>query len=415
MPKLTTERLTVAQIQKLVKAGEPITKSDGNGLTFRIVGNSATWVQRVSIKGQGQVSIGLGSYPLIGLGEARDTALENLRLAKSGIDPRKPASGPQETRSTSNKPAPVIEATTSTAPLFRDFAEEVMEFHLPSLTNPASAFLWQTSIRKYANPHFGDKPVDEITTRDIMDALRPIWYEIHDTAKKCRAKWERIFHHAIVQGYRLDNPAPATLVSVMPQVKQEKKHHAAPHYSEMPSILTRLDTLDCDNTLSKLALEWVLLHATRANETLGMEWSEIDLEGRKWTVPARRMKRRIPHEIPLSDRAMTILDAAREISGNSGLVFKPTSRSKSGRISPQTLRQILDRAAGAGFTVHGTARSCFRDWCAENGIDRNIAEAGLHHTTAMSASEASYYRTSFFEARRSVMERWADFLRGLDN
>lgn len=410
MPRLTTERLTVAQIQRLIKAGEPLTKSDGNGLTFRIAGGSATWTQRVSIKGHGQVSIGLGPYPRVGLAEARDKALDNVKLAKSGIDPRKGAEPQPDT----SKPAaakPQARRSSNTAPLFRDFAEKVMDFHLEALTNPESAYLWRVSIRKYANPHFGDKPVDEITTADILAALRPIWYQVHDTAKKCRAKWERIFNHAIVEGLRLDNPAPRSLVDVMPQIRAEKKHHEAADYASLPAVMAGLDELPCDNEASKLAFEWVILHATRANETLGMEWSEIDFEARKWVVPAKRMKRRIAHEIPLSDRAFAILNRAREVGGDSGIVFKPTSRSGNGRISDQTLRQILERLAGDGPTMHGTARSGFRDWCAESKIDRNTAEAALHHTTSMSDSEASYYRTTHFEERRAVMERWADFLR----
>jgi hypothetical protein len=57
-------------------------------------------------------------------------------------------------------------------------------------------------------------------------------------------------------------------------------------------------------------------------------------------------------------------------------------------------------------TVHGTARSSFRDWCAETGVPREVAEACLAHVAG--AVERAYFRSDIIERRRPVMQAWAD-------
>ena len=75
-----------------------------------------------------------------------------------------------------------------------------------------------------------------------------------------------------------------------------------------------------------------------------------------------------------------------------------------------TLTKILrDTGLAERATVHGF-RSSFRDWCADTGKPREIAEAALSHTVG--GVEGAYFRSDLFERRRRLMADWAAYLSG---
>lgn len=144
-----------------------------------------------------------------------------------------------------------------------------------------------------------------------------------------------------------------------------------------------------------------------------MEWSEVDLAGAIWTVPASRMKARVAHRVPLSNRAVEILQEQRKLHAKVDLVF-PAPRG--GVLSDMVLTKFLrdHKAAssdpGRMATAHGF-RSSFRDWASEHGYARDLAERALAHTISNQA-EAAYHRTDLLEQRRPMMEAWAMHLVG---
>ena len=153
----------------------------------------------------------------------------------------------------------------------------------------------------------------------------------------------------------------------------------------------------------RLCLEFVALTATRSGEARRARWGEIDWERTTWTVPAERMKAGREHRVPLSSGALAVLDRAREMENGSGLIF---SSFKGLELrSPQVAGVFRD--LGIPSTVHGL-RSSFRDWAAETGVDRTVAEAALAHTVG--GVEGAYFRSDLFERRREVMQDWAAYL-----
>ena len=124
-------------------------------------------------------------------------------------------------------------------------------------------------------------------------------------------------------------------------------------------------------------------------------------------MPAERAKTKRTHEVPLSGRTVAILAEAREITDGSGLIF-PSPRGKA--LSDNTLSKLF-RELGIDAVPHG-ARSSFRSWCADSGIDREVAEACLAHVVG--GVEAAYQRSTMFDRRRKVMERWAGYLSSSD-
>ena len=132
---------------------------------------------------------------------------------------------------------------------------------------------------------------------------------------------------------------------------------------------------------------------------------EMDEAAAIWTVPPARMKAKLEHRVPLSGRAVAVLDEARELADRSGLVFpSPTGRV----LSDSTLSKLL-RELGIGAVPHGF-RSSFRDWAAERtDVPHEICELALAHVNS-DRVEAAYRRSDLFERRRELKQDWSDYL-----
>ena len=137
----------------------------------------------------------------------------------------------------------------------------------------------------------------------------------------------------------------------------------------------------------------------------GAQWDEIDFDTTTWTVPAERMKATRAHRVPLSGRALDVLQAARALTDRSGLVFpSPTGRA----LSDNTLSKLC-REHDLGCVPHGM-RSSFRDWAAEcSDAPREVCELALAHVNS-DRVEAAYRRSDLFERRRELMESWATYI-----
>jgi integrase len=182
-----------------------------------------------------------------------------------------------------------------------------------------------------------------------------------------------------------------------------KEHHAALPYAELPGFMVELRARQ---GVAWRALEFTILCAARVGEVLGARWSEVDLNSKTWTIPAARMKGNVEHIVPLSPRAVSIIEGLSGDHSPEVLIFPGQRRA----LSNQTLRNAL-LALRPGVTLHGF-RSSFRDWCGDKtNFPREIAEAALAHKIG-SVVEQSYRRGSALEKRRELMQAWADYCGG---
>ena len=161
-------------------------------------------------------------------------------------------------------------------------------------------------------------------------------------------------------GFRLDNPAGRALLRVLPAFKREENHHPALPYDQVGWAIAQVRESTA-NLLTKLAFEFLVLTAARPGEVRNANWGEIRRDRRTWEISALKMKARRPHGVPLSDRAMEILNEAWAISGPDGLVF-PSSPGGSA-VSDMTYNALL-RRLGIPAVPHGF-RSSFTDWAEE--------------------------------------------------
>ena len=248
--------------------------------------------------------------------------------------------------------------------------------------------------------------VDAITSGDVLAVLTPMWTTRRDMAARVKVRIGTVLKWAIAQGHRTDDPMPA-VSAVLPRTGRTVEHYGALPHAELGAALERVRAVEAWPTIA-LAVEFCALTACRSGEVRGARWSEIDMDALTWTMPPVRTKTGKVHRVPLSSRAVEMLEAARPYSaGDDALVF-PSARNA--QLNDQALRRLVDKAGLAStMSIHGF-RSSFRDWTAETGNPREVAEAALAH--AAGGVEAAYYRTDLFERRVKVMEVWAQYLSG---
>ena len=377
------KQLTAKFVREVTAPGRYYDGDAGLFLLVKPTGRKS-FVQRLTIHGK-RHDIGLGSDRWVTLTEARATAQANRKLARMGGDP--------------------LAAKRSAAPSFADAVETVIGIHREGWKDASkSEKQWRASLRDYVLPRLGRKPVDRITTSDVMAVLLPIWHGKHETARRVRQRISTTMKWAVAQGYREDNPAGDAISAALPKNGKIKNHHRALPFAEVAAALHKVRKSGAARA-TVLAMEFLVLTAGRSGEVRLARWDEVDLGARVWTVPAARMKAKRDHRVPLCDRAMAVLTEARELADGSGLLFpSPTGRP----LSDNTMSKLL-RELGIDAVPHGF-RSSFRDWAAEcSNAPREVCELALAHVNS-DRVEAAYRRSDLFERRRNLMDAWAQYL-----
>jgi integrase len=295
---------------------------------------------------------------------------------------------------------------TAEAMSFDDCATAYVAAHRAGWRNSKHASQWTNTIKAYCSPVFGKLPVHLVGVGLVMKAIEPIWTVKPETAGRVRGRIERILDWAKVRGYRDgENPArwQGHLDHLLPARGKVRrvKHHAALPYPDIPAFVTELRGRDA---VAARALEFAILTAARTSEVLGATWSEIDLEGRVWTIAANRMKSGQEHRIPLGDRAIEIVKNMMTKKQNE-YIFSGDRRAA---LSNMSFLMLLRRMGRRDITAHGF-RSSFRDWVEEKtDAPRAVAEMALAHSIG-NAVEAAYRRGDLFEKRRILMSEWEKY------
>jgi len=295
-------------------------------------------------------------------------------------------------------------------PSFRDAAKAVHTEHKPGWHNGKHGAQWLATLQSYAFPHFGDLPIDQIESGHVRDALAEIWLTKPETARRVRQRIGTVLDYAHGKGWRAHSFGMAAVNKSLPKQPPKIGHFTAMPYSRVPEFCQSLKER---TSIGRLALEALILTATRSGEVRGARWSELDLDAATWTIPAERTKtgKRTgkPHIVPLSPVAVDIFTRAKALRIEaSALVFHGSKRGKP--LSDMTLLKVL-RDLKEPYTVHGF-RSAFRDWVAEQtNFPGEVAEAALAHTIPNKV-EAAYRRTDFLEKRRALMTAWGEYCSG---
>jgi integrase len=371
-----------------IKNAAPGRYADGNGLYLVVDPSGARrWVLRTVIKRK-RCELGLGSYSLVPLADAREEAARLRRIARKGGDPL--AERRQERR---------------IVPTFEEAAREVHDTHSQTMKNAKCAAQWLGRLEAYAFPVIGKMQVDRIESKEILGILTPVWIEKPETARRVRQLMKRVFDYSRAKGWRSgDNPVEG-ITRVLPKHNGKEEHFASLPYNQVPEFIQALQAAKAYIVI-KLAFELLILTATRTSEALLARWAEIDMDAATWAIPAERMKAKVEHRIPLSGRCIEILKQAKELCMGSEFVFPGRKASKP--LSNMAFLMTLRRMGREDITAHGF-RSSFRNWAEEKTTtQRSVVEAALAHQVENKV-EAAYLRTDLFEKRRRLMDSWAAF------
>ena len=313
-------------------------------------------------------------------------------LVLKGIDPR------GEKRAAKN-------VAMKGVPTFGVMALAHVETHEAGWRSPKHRQQWRQTLTQFCQPIWS-MPVDQVTTADVLAVLKPLWTTKSVTAGRLRGRIEVIIDAARVLGHIEADKANCArwkghLQRLLPKpAKLTRGHHAAMPYAEVPAFMARLAETP---GVAALALQFLILTATRTSETLNMTWDEIDPAMTTWTVPKERMKMQREFAVPLSDAAAAILKAQRATPGKNNHVFpgRPTKP-----LSSMSLNMLLRRMK-VPVTVHGF-RSSARSWMAAVAhAPFELAEAVLAHSVG-NQTVAAYMRDDPLDRRRPIMNAWAD-------
>ena len=380
-------RLTDTKVRKLTKPG---LYSADTTLYIRVSKTGGkSWIQRTIFNGE-RHDIGLGGWPVVTVEDAKEQALANRRLIRSGGNP-------------------LTEKRKAKMPTFREANNKVLEVNQANWRNEKTLINWQGGMQNYAFPVFGDKRIDKIDSEDVLKVLTGIWSEKPGIAKPLRQRIRKVFDWAQAHNYIEVNPADTRINGALPKLAGVKKNFRSLHYREVGGALIAIEHTG-SSLAAKLCFQFIILTAARSGEARGATWSEIDMEAREWRISASRMKAGIEHRVPLSNEAMVLLEKAKELEDDTGFLFPSPMKSKS-QISNDTLTALLKNTGLAKIaTVHGF-RSTFRSWAAEcANTPREVAEMALAHT--VKGVEGVYQRSDLFDRRRLLMDSWAKFATG---
>ncbi len=378
------KKLSAVRVKTLKAPGK---YEDGGGLRLVITpGGTKSWVIRVSVAGN-RIERGLGAYPDVSLDDAREAAAMFRKAAGSGIDLRA-------------EEKQMAQAATK----FRDMFKITLAQREKQLSNAKHLKQWTSTMEAYVFPKIGDVAVADVTTGQVLEVLTPIWFDKPETAKRVLQRMELVFKSAIVRGIRT-TASPCTGVSDELGTKHRApKHHASMPWPDVPDFILWLHQRSASGQplVTSLALEFLILTATRSGETRGAVWTEFDFKTATWTIPAERMKARDAHRVPLSKRCLQILETAKSLNPVGDLVFPSM---KSTALSDMTFTKLL-RDEKLDATAHGF-RSSFKVWASECAkVPNEVSEAALAHSVG-SKVVAAYLRTDFLAERRPLMEAWS--------
>jgi integrase len=363
--------------------------SDGGGLYLAVDADGRKrWIFRYARQGK-QRDLGLGSARDLPLADARKQAEEARRLLALGEDP------------ITAKRAAITNAQT-----FAEAAVDLIASMGASWKNAKHKAQWEMTTGEAYCRSIRSMNVAKIQTEHVLEILKPIWQSKPETASRIRGRIERVLNSAKAAGFILspwENPArwAGHLDHILPKRRiLSRGHHGAMRYDDLPAFM---EALRARKAHSALALELLILTAARTGEIIYARPEEFDIEKAVWTVPAARMKSKREHRVPLSPRAVEIIEELLLLGGE--WLIPGTKPGKP--LSNMSMLMLLDRM-GHDVTAHGF-RSSFKDWASEcTPFPNEVSEMALAHVVE-DKTESAYRRGDLFEKRRQLMTAWATY------
>jgi integrase len=387
--------LTDTTVRAIKPVAKPQKVADGGGLYLFVTPNG-TKAWRLAYRYNGkQKSLSLGLYPVVTLGEARNRRERAKKLLADGIDP-------SAQRKLDKIAAKGGENT------FRLVAEELLEKH--RIEGRARSTLTKNRwLLEVAFDAFGARSVADITAVELLAALRRFEERgRYESARRLRSTCGMVFRFAIATG-RATRDISVDLRGAL--ISPKVKHRAAiVDPPEIAALLRAIDGYD-GQPQTKAALQIAPYVFVRPSELRYAEWSEFSFEKATWTIPARRMKMKREHRVPMSRQVIETLGYLRKLTGKGRLVF-PSTRSILRPLSENTLNAAL-RRLGYGsdqVTVHGFRTTASTRLNEMGRWNSDAIERQLAHQEEDDVRRAYMHAAQFWNERVAMMQAWSDYL-----
>ncbi|MES3008395.1 MAG: integrase domain-containing protein [Pseudomonadota bacterium] len=384
--------LTDAQLRQTRPGPKEYNLADGGGLFLRVkpTGSRSWLFNYFKPFTRTRSNLSIGKYPAVSLASARQCRAEYQSLIAQGIDPKTHREAIQQRLS---------DAHSSTL----ERASRVWLAVKRATVTQAHAEDIERSLTLHIFPRLGSVPVHLIGAKDAIAILEPIAARGSlETVKRLCQRLNEIFTHCVNTGVLEHNPLAGIGKAFAPPTKE---HMPTLKPDELPDLMRALTRASIRIT-TRCLIEWQLHTMVRPSEAAGARWQEIDFTRGTWNIPAERMKKKLPHTVPLTPQALALLENMKPISGHLEFIF-PADRNPKTHTHEQTANMALKRMGFGGRLVSHGLRSLASTTLNEQGFDPDIIEAALAHRDKNTV-RAAYNRAEYIERRRPMMAWWSN-------
>lgn len=371
--------------------------ADGNGLRLLIKPQGQKYWQFRTAKGGKETTLQLGAYPTVSLKRARELAEGIRRQQAEGLNP------------VLERKQQKVRRLINDNHTFASVCEEFLEVKIKNGISPSYLKKIKSLIAANLEGKLGALPIQTIDAPLLKQTLKPIELrgslELLDVVRRIAGE---IFDLAKANGvYVGDNPSHVLKKNVFAKHKRGERQALA--WDDMNGFLHRLDG-GRGEFATMCAIRLLMLTACRPGEVRAAEWSEFDLDGQSWTIPASRMKARKEHKVPLANQAVVLLRQLKLITGDGTYLFPASRGAKSRTLTDMAVLSAVRRVAGhKNVDAHGF-RATFRTHAEESGLWRfEVMEAALAHGKANQVV-AAYDRSTHYPQRKKLAQWYADEL-----
>jgi len=394
--------LSDLQIKRWIAKGEPVAKSDGDGLTFTLSkAGTAAWVLRYREEGGRRKELTIGNYPDVALAAAREKARALRAAIDQGADP---ATEKQERKSRAA-------SAWTIADLVADYREKVL---LPSVYADGTIMYRNADIDQVVLPKLRARRVDKVTSIDIVQLLKDskrTW----TMTKRVLTTASKLFDHACGLTIIPANPCTGIKLNALKGPRPSARKRVMLQRDELVTLLSGIDFIGRENAL---AFRILLVTCVRGVELVKAKKVDVDLEAGTWWVPDESVKTRSGFLVPLPTVVGDWFRELMALSGDSQWVVPARRIDRVRRLGDvpvgrTTLWAAFNRAFVRGdidirrFTPHDT-RSTAKGHLRNLGVSREISEIALNHT--LKGMEAIYDVREEIPERRAALALWADFV-----
>ena len=405
------DKLTDIQIRRWIKAGKPVAKADGGGLTFTLsTAGTASWILRFRHAGRPR-ELTLGRYPDKSLAEARDDARKARASIQNGIDVARQKQI-EKTRRASQE-------------TFRELANNYMDKVFPSLAD-STVKQRKQHFKRWIFPRIGHVAACEVTTTDLVALVENVGKSSIHVAELVLTAVSETFKHGIARHVVTSTPCAGISIAAICGKPEPTRERLKLTEEELKTILPSLGVLGRENAL---VVKVLLATCVRIGELARAEWDHVDLEKEEWLIPEANSKTRKPFTVPLVPTVVGWFNELNELSCGSRFVLPARQGRRSKKAGGETyyeqrslnsmlhkyIKHLEKRKTPVRKFTPDDLRSTARSWLTSEaiGTDIVVAERCLNHT--LGGLLAIYDKHDYISERRVALEKWTELIHSYES